>query len=230
MTIGDVYILSLRALMNGQQVVNTMALKEKTAEEPTSARWRSVASSVKDWFRTSQVDDLSYVDWVAQKVRGAGVTYSTTAPFRVSTVSFSGGYDGTLTGAVVQPPAAQAACAVFAMLTDQAGRRRKGRFFLAGLSEGDLADDGTLDNTARANLVTAIANPLLASMGPGGTNPYNQLVVWSDRIAMNVALSNTWPRVRVSMGAPDPANADANVTSIVVRDYVGSQRDRRPGI
>jgi hypothetical protein len=47
---------------------------------------------------------------------------------------------------------------------------------------------------------------------------------------MNVALSNTWPRVLTSQGTPDPANAFADVESADVRQYVGAQRDRRPGI
>lgn len=230
MALDDVYILSLRQSLFGQQVVNTMALRCKVAPDPTAADFQTFADNVRLGLRTFQVDDLSYTDWVALKVRGAGVTYATSAPFRVSTVSFSGPFPGGSTGMELSPPGAPNAAIVLAVITAQSGRRRKGRMFIAGVSEAAIDNDGTLADSVRTGTIETWRSGHVAYAAVGGTSPVFEQGVWSDRIAMNVALSNTWPRVRVSQGAPDPASAYAGMVNLICRDYIGSQRDRRPGI
>lgn len=228
--IGDVYACALRSTLNGEQCVNTFHLRTKTTADPTTATLTTILTGIKDILRTMQVDDLAYSDWTALQVRGAGTTYQTTAPFRVATISYAGGFTGTLTGSITGSPAGNAMAIVLAKGTAQAGRRRKGRIYVPGIWTAAVATDGTIDNTERSNIQTNQCANLLALIGPAGTSSTFEDVVWSDRIAMNVALSNTWPRVRTSQGAPSPTTADAAVTGYVCRDYIGSQRDRRPGL
>jgi len=230
MATGDVYLCAIRAVQNGQPVVSTWALRREVSPEPAAADFTSILTSVKNLLRLQQVDDLVYVDWTALQVRGAGVTYNTSAPFRVSTVSYSGALTGTLPGLLTAEPEAMQAAMVLSLTTAQSGRRRRGRVFMGGIAVTQVADDGTLDNTNRTNAQTATADAIVALLGPSGTSTDWRLGVWSDRIATNTVLSNTWPRIRVTAGTPDPANAWAQVESIIIRDYVGNQRDRRPGI
>lgn len=227
MAIGDVYQLALRQSQNGRQVVNTFFFRMKTAPDPTIALIQPLADDFKNALRQMQVDDLSYVDWRFQQFRGAGTTYSTTAPFRVSTVSYTGTFTAPLAGARVNPPESQQVAWICSVNTALAGRRRKGRFFLGGAAEADVADNGFFDPTQVANLQGFIL-PLITEYGTGGTSTDFMWVQWSDRIAKNTVLSNTWPRVEVSAGAPNPADADREVVSITVRTRVGAQRDRRP--
>lgn len=229
MAVDDVYLLSLRATMNGQPIVNTLAFRRLVSAEPVSSEIGALATTIKDGLRQDQANDLVYQDWRALQVRGAGAAYSTTAPFRVSTVAFAGPFTGTLTGAITLPPDAQNCATVLAVNTAQAGRRRKGRIFIAGLAESSIDDTSTI-TTAHVAAVVLHTIGALAAYYPPGTDTAWRLGVWSDRIAMNVALSNTWPRVRISMGPPDPAAAFADAASLDVRAYVGSQRNRRPGI
>lgn len=229
MAAGDVYQLALRASWNGEQIVNTFAIALLTGTAPAASDFQTLATAIKDLLRVDQADDMAYTDWVAHQLRGAGTTYNTTAPFRVSTVSFAGAFTGTLTGARTDPPAPPNVAVVMAILTSMSGRRYKGRIFMGALASSTLNTDGTIDNTARATIQTNTANAIITLCGPSGTNAFAKLGVWSDRIATNTALSATWPRVRTTQGAPDPANAFADAQSILVRDYIGSQRGRRPG-
>ena len=229
MAIDDVYLLSLRGTLNGRPTVNTLAFRRLVAAEPITSEFVALATTIKDGFKFDQVDDLTYQDWRALKVRGAGVTYQTEAPFRISTVAYAGPFTGTLTGSNLQPPQANNCATVIAIATEQAGRRRKGRIFLPGLPENAVGDNSIIAATHIANVVLH-AIGALAAYYPPGTDTTWRLGVWSDRIAMNVKLSNTWPRERISAGPPDPGTAFADAASLDVRSYVGSQRNRRPGI
>lgn len=229
MAADDVYILALRAQLNGKQVVNTFAMRLKSSIVVTTGFWQTHGTAIKDLLRANQVDDLVYQDFYATQVRGAGTTYNTTPPFRVSTVSYTGTLSGTAAGALTAPPEPGNVAALISLSTSQSGRRRRGRIFLGGISETYVDDDGTLNNTNRATLQTAV-NSIVTDYGSGGVSVDLEWGVWSDRIATNTAYSNTWPRVLTSQGAPSPTTAFAAVTAATVRDYVGSQRDRRAGI
>lgn len=229
MAVDDVYLLSLKALLNGQQVVNTFAFRRLVAAEPTATQFGVLATAIKDGLRQDQVNDLTYQDWRALKVRGSGVTYSTTAPFRTSTVAYAGPFTGTLTGASTLSPDVNQAATVLSISTALAGRRHKGRVFIAGMYATAHGDDSLL-STAFISAVVLHAIGALDDYIVGGTDTTWRLGVWSDRTAMNVALSNTWPRTRISMGTPDPDSAFSDAEGLDVRQYIGNQRGRRPGI
>lgn len=229
MATDDVYLLSCRSQFNAQEIVNTFAFRWRDTGDPVAADFVALASAMKELFRGNQVDDLAYTDWRALKVRGTGVTYNTSSPFRVSLVSYAGSYTGTLTGVSTNPPSPEQTAMVMAINTALNGKRYRGRVFIAGLTEAVMTDASLFDTTFRTNFQTSISTGL-ANYFVGGSDPDWELGVWSDRIAMNVALSNTWPRVLTSQGAPDPANAFTGATSITLRSYIGNQRGRRPGI
>lgn len=229
MATDDVYLLSLRQQMNAQQLVNVLAIRCKTSTEPTTASFTALATSFANNLQDFQVDDVSYTDWRALKVRGTGVTYNTTAPFRVSTVAFAGPYTGTITGVLTGAPAAMQCSWLIGLNTSQAGRRRRGRLFVGGVTEAAITDGGVM-STSEVSATQTVMNSLVTVYGSGGSDTNFEWGVWSDRIAMNVAYNNAWPRELVTQGAPDPDNAYLAITSCTVKTLVGSQRDRRPGI
>lgn len=229
MATDDVYLLSLKALQNGQPLVNSLAFRRLISAEPTSSSFSALATGIKDALKTVQVNDVTWQDWRALKVRGAGVTYQTTAPFRTSTVSFAGPFTGTLLSTITVEPEPNQVAAVCAINTAEAGRRRKGRFYVGGVYITAIDDTSLLASSYMSTFVTNVIG-LLANYCVGGSDTEWRLGVWSDRTAMNVALSNTWPRTRISMGDPDPGNAFADATGLDLRQYVGNQRGRRPGI
>lgn len=229
MAVNDVYLVSARALLNGQVIVNTLAFRALDSTTHTVTTLQAVANDIKASLRGSQVDDLTYTDWRALKVRGSGVTYSTSAPFRVSTVAFAAPYTSNLAGVQTLTPTSNLDAAVIRVSTGEAGRRRKGRIYMAGLYETAIDDNSLLASSFTSAVQSALSTNLGPYLTTGGSTVW-RLGVWSDRIAMNVALSNTWPRVRTSQGSPDPDSAFADAVSLDVQQYVGAQRGRRPGI
>lgn len=230
MATDDVYKLALRATLNGKDVVNTFAVRMKTNPEPTVAAFTTLASFIAGELETWQVDDLTYIDWRAQQVRGAGTTYSTTPPFSTSTVSYSGSYSGTIVGDSTGTPLPNNNALVVAVNTGQSGRRRKGRFFVGGIAEV-WVDDNSLFNPGHLVNIQATMQVIADALKVGGTNTDFEMGVWSERIATNAKYVNTISGpVLTSQGTPDPATAYAGMTSLSARNIVGSQRDRRPGV
>jgi len=229
MAVDDVYLVSARSLLNGQVCGNTLAFRALDGTTHNVTTLGTVANAIRGAFRQNQVDDLLYTDWRALKVRGSGVTYSTTAPFRVSTVAFAAPYTGSNNGVQTLTPTSNLDCTVVRVSTGEAGRRRKGRIYVPGLYETAI-DDNSLLATSYTSTFTTTMNASLSTYLVSGGSTVWELGVWSDRIAMNVALSNTWPRVRTSQGTPDPSTAFAGAVSLDVQQYVGAQRGRRPGI
>lgn len=229
--IGDVYRCALRQVLNGRDVVNTVFLRMKTNPEPTASMFSASLGAFVSVLTPAQVDDLEHLDWVATQVRGAGTTYSTTPPFRTSTVSYAGGYSpATPNGQLTSTPLPNSVALVAALNTAQAGRRRKGRLYVGGISELWVDDNSMVNSTQLATLQSGL-DLIVSQYGASGSNADFEWGVWSDRIATNTKyVWTTSGPVLTSQGAPDPANAFAAIVSVVCRSYVGSQRDRRPGL
>lgn len=230
MATDDVYNLAIEATLNGRPVVNTMSLRLKTNTEPTSSDWQGLATSIANWLNDAQVDDLVYSNWRATKVRGAGASYQTTAPFFTSTVSFSGGFGSTITGALTSPPLPNNCAILCSVQTDQSGRRRQGRFFLGGISELWVDDNSLINPTQLATLQTQL-DLMEAALKVGGASGTHEMGVWSMRIATNAKY--VWTvngPVLTSQGPVSPATAYMGMTALVARGFVSSQRDRRPGL
>ena len=228
--IGDVYKLALRASLNGKDCVNTLAFRMKSNPEPTTAMFRNLADNIAGALDAIQVDDLTYVDWRAQQVRGAGTTYSTTPPFSTSTVSFSGGFSSTIVGDLTSTPLPNNVALCVTLNSAQSGRRRQGRFFVAGISELWVDDNSLFNPTQLATAQTAL-DFIITTYGGAASHADFEVGVWSERIATNAKYVNTVNGpVLTSQGTPDPDNAYAAAIGIQARNFVASQRDRRPGI
>jgi len=228
MAVGDVYQLTLQQLYAGQKIQNTVALARKTAPDPIQADCFDLATNWVDLIKTHQVDDLAHTGWRVQQVHGGTVSYGTDCA-RDGGLIFEGGYTppsvGTHAGADGMPP--QSAI-VTTLRTGFAGRRRRGRFYLAGWSELQQAQ-GTVIPLFQSEVLTTW-NALMAQFGPSGSDAQWQLGVWSMRIATGCEPAATHPHALVNVDVPNPADAFRPVTETIVRNIVYGQRRRTIGI
>ena len=230
MATDDVYSLALEATLNGRPVINTIAVRRKQSAEPTTADWTSIATDIVDSLKGSQVDDLTWSSWRAQQVRGAGASYSTTAPFFTSTVSYAGTFTGSQVGQLTGTPLPNNNAILVSVQTAQSGRRRQGRFFLGGIAENWVDDNSLVNATQLATLQTAL-NGLVTDYKNGGASSAWEFGVWSMRIATNAKyVWTTSGPVLTSQGAVSPSTAYLAMENLVARGFVASQRDRRPGL
>lgn len=110
-----------------------------------------------------------------------------------------------LQGTVVQEPLPATCAMIVTNRTSYAGRRYRGRQYIPGLPETE--SNGSTIDAAVVAAVQTYYDDLAAAYGLGGADPDYQLVVWS----------HTY-----SAGTP--------ITEFVVRNTIGTQRRRRPGV
>lgn len=109
-------------------------------------------------------------------------------------------------GSLVSGEALPYMCAaVVKIATGYAGRSYRGRNYFPGLSETGQADS-TIASAVKT-LLQGCYDDLLALYGAGGTDANWQWVVWSQKLS-----------------------AGTTVTDAIVRDLIGTQRRRRPGV
>lgn len=228
MAINDVYLLSLRQRAVNQTIVNVFALRCDDNVEPGQATFQTVADQIKEWLRVRQAQNLAYETWRALKVYGAGVTYSTTAPFRTSTIAYEGSHTGTLAGALLTDCNALQIAAVIRWRTQYAGRRKRGRTYLAGIADAQYAS-GALIAGAVTGLQTQV-DAMIASLGAGGTNTTFTLGVWSERTATKTRYNPATKTMEWDGTAQDPAGAFEAVLSGSVQSTLYTQRRRVIGV
>lgn len=230
MAVDDVYMLAIEAVLNGRPVVNTFAFRRKSATAITAANLTTLADALVTRINNAQVDDLQWLTWRATEVRGAGATYSTTAPFLTTTVAYSGTITGTPTGELTGTPLPNNVALVVKVQSDQSGRRRQGRFFIGGIPEVWVDDNSLFNSTQLATLQTQL-DFLEAAYKVGGTDTDWEMGVYSMRTATNAKyVWTTGGPVLTSQGSPSPSTAFIGMQNLIPQSFVGSQRDRRPGL
>jgi hypothetical protein len=122
---------------------------------------------------------------------------------------------GTITGDAL--PGQNAA--VISLRTGIKGGRRRGRFYVPGLSEANVA--GGLISGGQLTAIQALAAGIINAYGPGGTNANYRLNVWSPEV-----LTFKPPRTP----KPRPGVQLTPVTSFVVDNRVRTQRRRQLGV
>ena len=228
MAVGDVYQLTLLQLYAGQRIMNTLAFDRKTAGDPIQADCFDLATDWMNRLREHQMDTLVHTGWRVQQVRGAGVTYGLDCT-RDGGMLFEGPYappsNGTHTAVDGMPP--QSAI-VTTLRTGIAGRRRRGRFYLAGWSELQQ-NHGTVASLFVTELQTSW-NAQLVQYGVAGTDPQWRLGVWSHRIASGCEPGAAHPHSPTNVDPPNPADAFRPVVDTTVRNIVYGQRKRTIGV
>lgn len=227
MAIDDVYALQLHYLYAGQQLMNTVHFRMKTAGDPDTTMFATLATDWKDTTATQQVAFVTYQRWIAQQVRGGTVSYTAKPCIRSGGRRLEGLFTGTLTGGATGEGLPPQSALVTTLYTGQSGRTRRGRFYLGGLAE-DRQASGTYATGNLATYQTAWTAQV-TQYGATGSDTNFELGVWSHTLASGCR-PNPNPPYNMIQGPRDEVGAFWAVNSAVCRGIVYNQRRRTIGV
>ena len=228
MAVDDVYQLQLRSVYAGQQLMNTLHFRTKTAADPTPATALLLADDWKNAFRTAQVTTFNYSSWLLQQVRGGTVSYTNRPCLRDGGIRIEGAFTGAVAGAVVGDGMPPQSAIVTTLSTGFSGRRRRGRLYLPGFQEQDQSAGQLIPGAV--TFMQSLWATQMGKFGPGGSNATWQLGIWSMRTATGCAPRGVPPWGMINVDPPDPAAAYLDVTTATPKAIVYSQRRRTIGV
>lgn len=228
MAVDDVYQLTLRATYAGQTILNGLAFKVKTETDPTSVQALALANDWKDHLRPMQATILAYQSFVLQQVRGGSANYTSKVCQRSGGARFEGNLTGTLTGSKSGDALPPQSAVVTTLRTSESGRTRRGRSYMAGLSETDQAY-GTITSGIVTVFQTAW-NVQLGKFGPTGTDALWQIGIWSMRLATGCVPRKEPPYGLTPKDSTSPGTAFQPVIEFIVKPIVYNQRRRTIGV
>lgn len=233
LTTGDVYELAIKQSYGGSTLLNVYHFRLLRTLTGPQAAFQSLADTTKNRFRTDQAAALSYVDWKATQVAGAGVTYDPTTCRRSGGDVYEGTFTGTLTGGnTAGAPDASFMALVCALKTGFAGRSRRGSFYLGGWDANDQSSaNRNLWSAARITSIQSACNAHLASFGaPSGTDLDFRWVVFSRLIASGCkyVIVNNRPTL-THVQAANAADSWRDVTSCTPREAIVPMNRRKLG-
>jgi len=228
MAVGDVYRLTLVQQYLGMLCQNHYVFDRKTAGDPTPTDGQVLADYFKDAFRAMQNAGITYFSWTLQQLRGGTVTPVASECRRTGGILYQGVPGGTLVGAISGDPLPPQNAFVSTLNTGLAGKRRRGRMYLAGLTETEQSGGSWI--TSKVTQMAGVWTTVLNAYGSAGTEPNWRLGVWSERTATGCVPAETRPHHPTNIEAPNLAAAFAAVTSVQVKSVVYSQRRRTLGV
>jgi hypothetical protein len=227
LAIDDVYLLQLHQLYAGQQCMNTLAFRTKTATDPTQAVLQALADDWMNTIKPRQVTSLTYDHWVAQQVRGGTVSYPTGLCKREGGRRLEAGFTAPNVGLEAGDGLPPQSAWVTTLVTPFAGRSKRGRHYMTGIPENVQAQGAIAPASVTA--YQTIWTSLITEYGVGGTSPTWEVGVWSFTIASGCTAATAPPWGLVHTRSGDPVAAFTGLTSATVRNVVYSQRKRTIG-
>jgi hypothetical protein len=227
MAIDDVYQLQLHYTFAGQQLMNTLAFRMRTAPDPTNAMFLALANDFKDQWRPVQSFGVAWLTWQAQQVRGGTVSYTAKPCQRDGGRRLEGLLTGTLTGDNVGEALPPQAAVVTTLYTEFSGRAKRGRVYLGGLPES--AQSSGIVTSGNVSTLQTSWDTQVAQYGDTGSDPNFELGIWSMRTATGCIPNKNPPYGMIFTGVRDPAAAFTAVDRATVRNIVYSQRKRTVG-
>lgn len=228
MSVGDAYRLELRQNYSSQNLMNTLAFDRKAESAPTQAECLALANSWATALKPHQMSGLTYTTWIVQQISGSGVTYGASTCRREGGLRFEGLFTAPSFGAQTgdgMPPQ----CAVVTTLgTGISGRRRRGRYYMAGFGE-NIQNGGTIAGTPVTDMQTSWTAQLAKYIGTG-TDLVWRLGVWSQTTATGCKPGVNHPHTPTQVASPNPGDAFRPVSSVVVKNIVYTQRRRTIGV
>lgn len=227
MAVGDVYRLTVTTTQLGSTYQNTYALYQKSVSV-APADFATIANAIRELYRVSQSNSLTYRSWRAVQIRGAGVTPVQSECRREGGVVFEAAYTGTNTGGdnsteVLPPQNAM----VVTVQSSSFGRRHRGRTYVPGFSEAQQ-NSGSFGSGVLATITTNLTG-FLALYGATGTDTTWQLGVWSERTALGCEVTGSPPHL-VNIDTPHPELAFTPAAGLTARSTVFNQRRRTLGV
>jgi hypothetical protein len=203
----DIYRLRVYGRLHGAQIVNVMHFVQNNASPGLGAQ--ELANDYRDNMLAASRSRASS-QFLFETVEVQSIVPFTGA---AAVAAWPGGTVGQRGGAVTSATLAE----VITIYTSRAGRRGRGRVYLAGAeSVGTGMSSGGVWNSAQTALTVAFATALATRY----IDPLNQvnwsLGVWSRRIA--------------GPDPPWPTDAFARATGLTVRTIMRTQRRRQVGV
>lgn len=228
MAVGDVYRLTMYSNLLNNTLINTWAFQAKSSTQPSQADCEYLADNTMILYRAQQNPKVSWTTWELKELWGDGVTTVRDECRREGGNVYIGnfGEPNEGAGAVADLLPLQCAC-VLSLQTGVAGRRRRGRSYMFGISETVQVDSQWV-STFLTNMAGQAA-AFMAKFGPAGTDPNFQVGVWSERTASG-CVPNPSAKGLINIETPHPELAFTPLTGIAVRPVVYSQRRRTLGV
>lgn len=199
-----VFELAVRGTWQGKQIANVMHIKGDSLGD-------GIATFAQEWVDAFYRDNAAYYD------NGFTITTWHAREIALNPTLYEGTLVTTMVGTSAAIPVATQTSLVITTRTGFAGRRKRGRHYLAGLGSDRLGQDGRIT----AVVVTALqlaANTFLTGM-PYGTGAYTW-GVWSAANGETRDANGNLTSVNIATGFTP-------ISQVVVRDIPAVQRRRR---
>ena len=206
MPFNDIFRLRIYQRLHGAQVVNVLHFVQEEASPSFGALQlaQDFVTNMTTPLRNRAVNQMAF-DFVEVQ---------SLVPFAGAPVSVS--FAGGTVGAVIGGSVSATLCEVITVYTSRAGRRGRGRIYLAGGSTAtaDISAGNWLSpqTTRTTSLATALATRYMAVPVLGG-------------YALGV-----WSKVLAGPTPPWPSSAFVRATNLTVRTIVRTQRRRQVGV
>jgi hypothetical protein len=209
MAVNDTILLSVRGTLQGQQYIHTQHFRQINVPAPGVDPLQTL---INDWqgspgtyWLSAHKSNYTLVDIKAEYVCGS-------LPLPAAVVEAVGTAGTRVAGG---PALAPWLSAVVSERTAFAGKSYRGRFFVSGGGEEDVAEQIILTGAASwGEAINAYISNLMALFGPAGVSPAYRLVVYSPTIAARVP-------------APDCTVSAAYVVSMALNPALSTQKSRR---
>src|SRR6187402_226288 len=205
----------------------TLAFQSNLPGNPLPADIATVAEDVKTIFRAYQVSTVAWLNWDFTQLWGPSMVVNAPKCTRSGGLAFAGNFLGLTTGGVTGEQALPPQCAVVTtLLSNFAGRRKRGRNYMFGLAESAQLN-GILESGFNSNVQNAW-NTFFTKYGPAAATPVFKIGIWSEREATG-CVPNESGDGHVQVDVPNPAGAFTLASAATVRSVVYTQRRRTLG-
>jgi hypothetical protein len=228
MAVDDVYKVTISASGQGSVYQNVLNVMMKTEPDPTPVQFQGLITAFTNIFINQQSNTITYSSWEATQQWGPNMSIDAPRCRRLNAKQFGANISAKVGLAAFEALPPQNAL-VFTWLTGVAGRRKRGRNYVFGLTESDQVQ-GLFTSTVLTTWNTNMTTFLNLYRDDTGTDPTFTLGVWSERTASGCVPATAPAKGHVQLDPPHPELAFTPVTGGIVRDVVYSQRRRTRGV
>lgn len=204
MAVNDVVRAAIIGTYDGQTVVNVLHFQQKPASSEDLTVIKAAVEALLDVVKVPLMPQMTWTNLRLTKLLNPPQTFE----YDLTKAGTGAGTDGVPGVAAV----------ITSWKTQYAGRSYRGRNYWAGLSEG-LSTYGQIQSAAQSTMSASLAT-WLQTWGATGTNPTYQVGVWSRKTGANFDSAGKLINYNVGAGFTP-------YTSVIVRNALGSQRNRR---
>lgn len=228
MATGDVYRLTIVARYRDNIYMNNYAFKWIGTGDPSNAQLTDLADDCKELGRPDQSNQVTYTEWRAVQLWGTGMATEPPDCKRTGGRAFAGAFTGTTAGGDNATDQLPPQCAlVTTIVTEFAGRRRRGRIYFFGYGEPAQAN-GTWNPIITGQLQTRWV-AFMGQYSDDGTSAEWRQGVWSEREASGCEYNPASGELE-NVDPPSPDTAFTPMVSVLVRTTVHTQRRRVLGV